>query len=62
MVNELEFLAHPRSAGDLADRIEMIIAALKAFVKIAGLQTSSQREDIRAVAIFLYSGVLTIRA
>jgi hypothetical protein len=62
MVNILKFLANSHLVGDPADRIEMIIAALKAFVKIAGLQHSSQREDIRAVAIFLYSGVLPIHA
>jgi len=41
--------------GDVSDRINMIGASLSAFTLAASI-TSSRREDIRGVAVHLYSG------
>ncbi len=43
--------------GDIADRIKMITACFSAFGSIAASLNTSQREDIRSVAILLYSGM-----
>lgn len=42
----------------LADRVELIMHVASAFTSIATLMVSSQREDIRGVAILLYTGEL----
>ncbi|CAA7266119.1 unnamed protein product [Cyclocybe aegerita] len=44
--------------AQLSDRIALISAALSAFASIAGSITSTQREDVRAVAILLYADML----
>lgn len=43
--------------GDTPDRVKMIMAAFSAFSSISASVTSSQREDVRGVAILLYSGM-----
>ncbi|KAJ7637580.1 clathrin-coated vesicle protein [Mycena polygramma] len=44
--------------GDVPDRIKMIMATFTAFVSVGTSIKSSQREDVRAVAILLYSELL----
>ncbi|KAJ6560948.1 clathrin-coated vesicle protein [Mycena sp. CBHHK59/15] len=44
--------------GYVADRIKMIVATFAAFVSVGTSIKSSQREDVRAVAILLYSELL----
>ncbi|KAK0495924.1 clathrin-coated vesicle protein [Armillaria luteobubalina] len=48
----------PIIQGDIADRIKMITACFSAFGSIAASLNTSQREDIRGVAILLYSEML----
>ncbi|KAK0203615.1 clathrin-coated vesicle protein [Desarmillaria ectypa] len=48
----------PIIQGDVADRIKMITACFSAFGNIAASLNTSQREDIRGVAILLYSEML----
>jgi hypothetical protein len=42
--------------GDITDRIKMITTAFSAIASVAGAIHTSQREDLRSVAILLYSG------
>lgn len=42
--------------GQLSDRIAVILSSITAFASIASSITSSQREDVRGVAILLYTG------
>lgn len=42
--------------GQLSDRIALILASFSAFKSIASSINTSQREDVRAVAILLYCG------
>ncbi|KAI5895636.1 ARM repeat-containing protein [Schizophyllum commune H4-8] len=44
--------------GELGDRIRMITAAFAAFASIASSVKTTQREDVRAVAILLYNNLL----
>ncbi|RDB24443.1 HEAT repeat-containing protein 5B [Hypsizygus marmoreus] len=44
--------------GDIPDRIRMIIAAFAAFHAVGTSITSSQREDVRGVAVLLYNDLL----
>ncbi|KAF8916460.1 clathrin-coated vesicle protein [Mucidula mucida] len=48
----------PIIQGDISDRIKMITACFSAFTNIALTVTTNQREDIRGVAILLYSDLL----
>lgn len=43
--------------GQLSDRVALISTCLSAFASIAASISTSQREDIRSVAILLYSGI-----
>ena len=43
--------------GDVQDRIKMITSSFAAFSRIAASVNTTQREDIRGVAILLYSGM-----
>jgi HEAT repeat-containing protein 5 len=45
-----------RKEGDAPDRIKMIVTAFAAFTSVATAIQSNQREDVRSVAILLYSG------
>lgn len=51
----------PRTEGDPSDRIKMIMTAFTAFTSVATVIQSNQREDVRSVAILLYSGKHQIR-
>jgi HEAT repeat-containing protein 5 len=42
--------------GDSSDRVKMIMSAFSAFTSVGATIDSSQREDVRGVAIYLYSG------
>jgi HEAT repeat-containing protein 5 len=42
--------------GDSSDRVRMIMAAFTAFTSVATAIQLNQREDVRSVAILLYSG------
>ena len=53
-VNKMTFLLF--AEGDTADRIKMITTAFAAFTTLASSIQSNQREDVRSVAILLYSG------
>lgn len=43
--------------GEPAERIKMIMAAFAAFSSVGATIPPSQREDVRGVAILLYSGM-----
>ena len=45
------------SEGDPADRIRMIVAAFTGFTSVGASIQSPQREDVRGVAVLLYSGM-----
>jgi hypothetical protein len=45
-----------RTESQPSDRIAVISSAIAAFTSIANSITSSQREDIRSVAVLLYTG------
>ena len=42
--------------GQVVDRISLIVSALSAFTAIGASINTSQREDVRGVAILLYCG------
>jgi hypothetical protein len=42
--------------GEVVDRISLIVSALSAFGAIGASIDTSQREDVRGVAILLYCG------
>jgi hypothetical protein len=52
---QLDFSSQGKE-GDSPDRIKMIMTAFAAFTSIATAIQSNQREDVRSVAILLYSG------
>ena len=43
--------------GDSSDRVKMILSVFSAFSSVGAGLSSSQREDVRGVAIHLYSGM-----
>ena len=43
-----------------SDRIAVISRAIAAFTSIANSITSSQREDVRSVAVLLYTGMTNL--
>jgi len=43
--------------GDSTDRIQTILSAFSALSSVAAAIGSPQREDVRGVAIYLYSGM-----
>jgi hypothetical protein len=45
-----------RTESQPSDRIAVISSAIAAFTSIANSITSSQREDVRSVAVLLYTG------
>ncbi|THU92726.1 clathrin-coated vesicle protein [Dendrothele bispora CBS 962.96] len=48
----------PTIQGDLVDRVKMMLSAFSAFTTVASSSSGILREDIRAVAILLYSEIL----
>lgn len=46
--------------GDIHDRINMIATAFSAITTIARDIQSNQREDVRSVAVLLYSGTSSL--
>lgn len=48
--------AHFDVEGEISDRVKMITIAFSAFHAVGASITSSQREDVRGVAVLLYSG------
>jgi hypothetical protein len=62
IIRKLQFLSVAtslltlRTEGDSSDRIRMITTAFAGFTSVASAIQSNQREDVRSVAILLYSG------
>lgn len=48
--------SHLHTEGDTSDRVRMITTAFAAFYAVGNSIASSQREDVRGVAVLLYSG------